>query len=220
MLHFSLHRIIQFRDCFNFTVGLETRRTTDKQRKMSQITPRRSPVLSQDSVEFASSGTRVPKKVVREISEADGIKHSSRALGITIIHIESTSCSAFRVLQAFIDTLHDEVDDPVVSISHCVSPAVEGEAWTIIDTYSRLRSSHFVGGALPTLPPPAPLGSIIDTRFHHSMMALSGVFSRISCPMSPKLYPAIHALPLGTALCTLRQSWAQGTNILTTIHRG
>lgn len=178
-----------------------------------QRDPAHSPDFLRDSQEFAASGTRVPRRVLRLLREHGA--DVTREAGLTLVIMPATG-GAQDVYKGFIASLSED-DDPLLSVHACANAAVDAEASSILAHYQTLRASDFDFGALPPLPAVSPHIGVVE-RYHHATRALSAVGARIADPQS-LAYPAIRALPSGALVCRLYTCWAGGTLITLPIHR-
>jgi hypothetical protein len=164
---------------------------------------------SPETLRFEASGIRMPRKIVNDMDSVGGAI-VVRKLAITTVEFTDTESAAYELYVTWLLSLPEE-SDPVVSILvnlHVGDPAnIYAEIMTILTHYAPMRSADFRGGRVPVLPafvPGRPLPLAI--RFHSAQIALHKVVDAIRNP-GPG-YPGINALPRGSPICTLQQTWA------------
>ena len=165
-----------------------------------------SPSFQMGSVEFAASGTRVPKSVLRDLKAAGA--DISRDLGLTYVGLGSNTV-ALEMYMRWTRSLSDE-DDPLLLINNAVSPLVEHELNQILQQYATFNAAAIHGGAA------AVPGWVVNrpfppVRYHHAQMALTAVAVFMVNP--GPAFASIHAQPLGTILGCLLAVWAGGTTV-------
>ena len=184
---------------------MSSQKVTPTRRSAASALMVASPAFSQSSEEFAASGTHIPRHVLAAFRQS-GCRFS-RGCGLTLVEIENNTAGR-AILDEFLGSLTDD-DDPLLSVADAQSRRAELECRIILHQFAGLSKGdfdrqHHLQLASMAAPP-------TDVRFHHSAFALSAVAYFMANP--GVRFPCIHALPIGTHVCKIRQIWAKGTTI-------
>jgi hypothetical protein len=161
-----------------------------------------------------------PKKLLREMAEGGARVEKVEGEPLHAVYMNQTD-EAYAVYQAWVDTQDDPLVDaacapPAALVGTVLAPVpalygpIQIEANSIIQHMAPLNRDAFVGplGGL-VAPLAGPMAApAIHVQVHHSRMSLAALLREIQHPSA--LYPTITGLGLGSYICTLRETWANG----------
>jgi hypothetical protein len=160
---------------------------------------------------FRSISSSLPKKLIQELHECEGVVVRDQCEVLIIELVDSPQGD--EVFKQFLMAGNDV--DPILTpafghpLAPYVPPNVQIEVWNILSSYQPLRAQDLTVDGPPIAYIPAIFPVLGGIQYHHTQIAIQAVQQEIENPIQfLAVVPGLSVVPSGQVICDLSIQYA------------